>query len=197
MPLVINDKPLKSINQFYNKRKAELQSKLGANRKTSKRIERLTDKRNRRVEHYMHTASKRIIDLLVDHNIGTLIVGKNDGWKQESNIGKRNNQNFVQIPHATFIEMLKYKGELSGVNVVVTEESYTSKTSFLDNEEPVKRESYAGRRVKRGLFKTSTGRKINADVNGAYQIIKKVVSEAFQGREIEGVVVHPLPLGIN
>ena len=197
-PVVINGKPLKSINQFYNKRKAELQSRLGNHRRTSKRLERLTDKRNRRIDHYMHVASRRIIDSLVEHNIGTLIIGKNDGWKQDINLGKRTNQNFVQIPHARFISMLEYKAKLENMKVVVTEESYTSKTSFLDGEQPIKHESYAGKRVKRGLFRSSTGRTINADLNGAYQIIKKVVSDAFSSEEIEGVVVHPLPIaGIN
>ena len=198
MPVVINGKPLKSINQFYNKRKAELQAKLGENRRTSKRIERLTDTRNRRIDHYMHVASRRIIDSLIEHNIGTLIIGKNDGWKQDINLGKRTNQNFVQIPHVRFISMLEYKAKLENIKVVATEESYTSKTSFLDGEQPIKHEFYAGRRVKRGLFRSSTGRAINADLNGAYQIIKKVVSNAFSSEGIEGVVVHPLPLaGIN
>ena len=142
--------------------------------------------------------SRRIIDSLVEHNIGTLIIGKNDGWKQDINLGKRTNQNFVQIPHARFISMLEYKAKLENIKVIVTEESYTSKTSFLDGEQPLKHESYAGKRVKRGLFRSATGRTINADLNGAYQIIRKVVSNAFTSEEIEGVVVHPLPIaGIN
>src|SRR5258708_31662227 len=95
-------------------------------------MERMTNKRNRRIDHYMHTASKRIIDLLVKEGIGTLVIGKNDAWKQEANMGKRNNQNFVQIPHARFISMLTYKAELVGIRVEVTEESYTSKASLLD-----------------------------------------------------------------
>lgn len=192
-PLVVNGKPLKSINQFYNKRKAELQSILGSDKAQSHRIDRMTDKRNRRIDHYLHTASRRIVDHLVEQQIGMLVIGKNDGWKQEIGIGKRNNQNFVSIPHARFVSMLTYKCELVGINVVATEESYTSKTSFLDGEEPVKHETYAGRRVKRGLFRSALGKVINADLNGAYQIIKKVAPAAFS-QGVEDVVVHPSPL---
>lgn len=120
-PIVINGRPLKSINQFYNKRKAELQSRLKGNRKTSNRIQRMTDKRNRQVDLYLHTASKRIIDILVSEKIGVLVIGKNDGWKQEINIGQRNNQTFTNLPHARFIEMVTYKAEQVGIKVHVTE----------------------------------------------------------------------------
>lgn len=194
-PLVVNGKPLKSINQFYNKRKAELQSILGSDKAQSHRIDRMTDKRNRRVDHYLHTASRRIVDHLVEQQIGMLVIGQNSDWKQGIGIGKRNNQNFVSIPHARFVSMLTYKCELVGINVVTTEESYTSKTSFLDGEEPVKHETYAGRRVKRGLFRSALGRVINADLNGAYQIIKKVAPAAFS-QGVEDVVVHPSPLPV-
>ena len=124
-----------------------------------------------------------------------LVIGKNDGWKQEVNMGKRNNQQFVQIPHARFIEMLAYKAELVGIRVIITEESYTSKCSFLDNEPVKKQETYAGKRVKRGLFRASNGRRINADVNGSYNIIRKAIPHSFSGRHgIEAVVVRPLRL---
>jgi len=193
VPRLVNGRPVKSINQFYNKRKAELQSKLTPNRHTSHRMERLTTKRTRRIDHYLHTASKRIIDLLVAESIGTLVIGKNPYWKQECNIGKRNNQNFVSIPHARFIDMLTYKAKLVGIDVIVTEESYTSKCSFLDGEDIRKHDTYAGKRVKRGLFRASTGRSINADVNGSYNIVRKVAPDAF-GQGSRGCVVHPLPL---
>ena len=103
--VIVNGRPLKSINQFYNKRRAQLQKKLGKTG-TTKRMERLTNKRNRRIDQYMHQASRYIVDLLVKERIGTLVIGKNDAWKQECAMGKRNNQNFVQIPHARFISML-------------------------------------------------------------------------------------------
>ncbi len=134
-PRLVNGRPVKSLNQFYNKQRAHHQKKLAkAHRFTSRQLERITTKRNRRILHYLHTASRRIIDLLVQEGIGTLIIGKNPLWKQEVKMGKRNNQNFVQIPHAKLIELLTYKAELVGITVIVTEESYTSKASFLDRD---------------------------------------------------------------
>ena len=131
VPRIVNGRPVKSINQFYNKRKAELQRQLG-HRGTTTQMERLTAHRTRQIDHYLHTASRRIIELLVAEGIGTLVIGKNPLWKQEANMGRRTNQNFVSMPHARFIEMLTYKAELVGIQVIVTEESYTSKASFLD-----------------------------------------------------------------
>jgi putative transposase len=207
--VLVNGRPVKSINQFYNKRKAELQSQL-RRKGTTKRMERLTNKRNRRIDHYLHTVSHRIIDLLVQEGISTLVIGKNDAWKQEANLGKRNNQNFVQIPHARFIAMLTYKAELVGIRVQVTEESYTSKASLLDLDPlPMhdpnngdEKHTFSGKRIKRGLYRAKDGRKINADVNGSGNIIRKVAPDAFS--EVEGVedgkavlaslVVHPVRL---
>jgi putative transposase len=133
VPRLVNGRPLKSMNQFYNKRKAELQSILKDTRFTA-RMERMTTKRTRRIDHYLHTASRRLIDLLIAEGIGSLVIGKNPNWKQEVNIGKRTNQNFVTIPHARFIDMLSYKTKLVGIQVFISEESYTSKCSFLDAE---------------------------------------------------------------
>jgi len=181
-----------SINQFYNKRKAELQSKL-SHTGTTQRVERMTNKRTRRIDHFLHTASKRMIDLLVAEGRGTLVIGKNPNWKQECNIGKRNNQNVVSIPHARFIAMLTYKAKLVGIAVILTEESYTSKCSFLDSEPIGKHDISAGKRVTRGLFRSATGVQFNADVNGSYNIIRKVAPDAF-GQRGRGCVVHPLPL---
>ena len=202
--IIVNGRPVKSINQFYNKRKADLQKQLGKTG-TTKRMERMTNKRNRRIDHYMHTVSKRIIDVLVKEGIGVLCIGKNDGWKQSSEMSKRTNQNFVQIPHARFIAMLCYKAELVGIRVEVTEESYTSKASLLDLDPlPVRKSgdekhTFSGKRVKRGLYRASDGRKINADINGAGNIIRKVAPDAFGLRAVEGgkevlasLVVHPV-----
>jgi putative transposase len=198
VPRVVNGRPVKSINQFYNTRRAEWQSKLGTTG-TSRRLERLTTQRSRRIAHYLHTASRRLIDLLVVEGIGTLVIGKNEGWKQEIALGTRNNQNFVQVPHARFVQMLTYKAELVGIRVVVTEESYTSQASFLDADplpvygtpDPVP--TFSGRRVKRGMYRAADGTPINADVNGAYNILRKVAPEAFaQGSS--GCVVHPVRL---
>jgi putative transposase len=189
-PVLVNGRPLKYINQGYNKRRAELQAKLGKPRRT-KRMERLTTKRTRQINHYLHTHSRRIIDLLVAEGVGTLVIGKNPEWKQEVSLGKRNNQNFVRIPHARFIEMLSYKAELVGIQVILTNESHTSKCSFLDDEPVQHHTRYAGKRITRGLFRASDGRLINADVNGAYNIIRKAIPNAF-GNGTAGVVVHPV-----
>ena len=207
--VVVNGRPVKSTNQFYNKRNAELQKQL-RHTGTTKRMERMTTKRNRRMDHYMHTASHQIIDLLVKEGIGTLVIGKNDGWKQKVNTGKRNNQNFVQIPHACFISMLTYKAKLVGITVKLTEESYTSKASFLDGDElPVhalndgRKYTFSGKRIKRGLYQASNGREINADINGAANMIRKVAPDAFESEGVEdgkgmlaSLVVHPVRIGI-
>ncbi len=176
-PIIINGKPLKSINQYYNKKLAKLKSELKNEKKTSKRIKSLTNKRNNKVNDYLHKSSRLIVNYLVSNNINTLVIGKNKEWKQNAKIGKRNNQNFVQIPHTRFIEMLEYKCKLEGITVIVTEESYTSKCSFMDNEPIKKHTNYVGKRVKRGLFKSSKGILINADLNGSLNILKKVVGE--------------------
>ena len=176
-PIIINGKPLKSINQYYNKQLAKLKSELKNEKKTSRRIKSLTIKRNNKVNDYLHKASRLIVNYLVSNNIPTLVVGKNKEWKQNANIGKRNNQNFIQIPHTRFIEMLIYKCKLEGVSVIIKEESYTSKCSFLDNESIKKQKVYLGKRIKRGLFETKEKRLINADLNGSLNILRKVVGE--------------------
>jgi putative transposase len=189
-PRIVNGRPVKSINQFYNKRRAELQSRLGEAH-ASRRLERMTTKRTRRIDHYLHTASRRIIDLLVAEGIGTLCIGQNPLWKQEVNLGRRNNQNFVSIPHGRFIEMLTYKAQLVGIQVIVTEESYTSKASFLGADplpvfDPARSApTFSGKRVERGLYRAADGRHINADVNGSYNIMRKVAPDAF-ARESRG-----------
>ena len=194
-PRIVNGRPVKSMNQYYNKERARLQAQLEGNRQTSRQLDCLTNKRNRKMNHYLHTASKAVIDLLVSEQIGTLIIGKNDQWKQHITLGKRTNQNFVQIPYARFIDMLTYKAALVGIQVVLTEESYTSKCSFLDREDLCKHEHYMGKRIKRGMFRSRFGTLINADCNGAYNIIRKVAPESFEG--VEDVVVHPVRLAIG
>jgi putative transposase len=128
-----------------------------------------------------------------------LVIGKNDGWKQQVRLGKRTNQAFVLLPHARFIALLTYKALLVGITVVLTEEGYTSKCSFLDAETVEHHQTYAGKRVKRGLFVTATGRCVNADVNSAYNMLAKVVPNAFgdDGNGRGGVVVHPVRLALR
>jgi len=192
-PLIVNGRPLKALNQFYNKRKADLQSQLPPNRHSSERLRRMGHLRDGRINHYLHTASKRLVDRLVAEGIGALVIGKNGGWKQEANLGSRNNQNFVQLPHARFIEMITYKARLQGIVVIYQEESYTSKCSFLDLEAIGKQAVYLGKRITRSLFRAADGQLIHADVNAAYNLIRKAIPTAF-AHGIEGVVVRPLRL---
>lgn len=191
-PILINGRPLKSVNQFYNKTKAQLQAQLDEARKTSKRIQSLTAYRNRYAENYLHNTSRKIVNLLQASQIGILVIGKNENWKQNLNIGKRNNQSFTQIPHARLIDQITYKCQLAGIKVVVTEESYTSKTSALDLETPTKQNTYQGKRVKRGLFQSQSGIKVNADVNGSLQITRKVFPNAYTAEGIASAAVAPL-----
>jgi IS605 OrfB family transposase len=196
LPFLVNGRPLKAINQLYNKRRARLQAKLPEGVYVSRQLDILADKRGRQITAYLHVASRRIVQWLVGERIGTLIIGKNDGWKQAISLGKRTNQNFVFVPHARFIAMLQYKAELVGIQIIASEESYTSQASFLDADPlPVYAPGhptpvFSGRRLKRGLYRAADGRRLNADVNGAYNILRKVVPDAF-GNGIGGVVVHP------
>jgi len=199
-PFLINGRPVKAINNYYNKKKAEGQSQLKGNRKTSKRIQRLSAKRGFKIDDYLHKSSRFIINQLVENNISTLVIGKNENWKQRICIGKVNNQNFTSVPHARLIKMLTYKAERVGIKVIITEESYTSVASFLDGDcipvhgsPEAKTAKFSGRRVKRGLYQSKIGVKFNADINGSYNIIRKVVPDAF-GNGIEGVVVHPVKI---
>ncbi len=192
-PLLVNGRPLKALNQCYNKRHAHLQAQLPQGQFTSRQLDILTDKRKRQLDHHLHVASRQLIDVLVQHRIGTLIIGKTDDWKQGVQLGKRTNQAFVFLSHARFIELLSYKAALVGITIVLNEESHTSKCSFLDGESIGHQDKYVGKRIKRGLFISASGRKINADVNSAYNMIAKVVPNAF-GNGRGGVVVHPVRL---
>ena len=194
-PFIINGRPLKSMNQYFNKQKAKAVSdvmKQDKDRRTSNRIEKLVFKRNCKVDDYLHKASRIIVDKLVEFNIGTLVIGKNDQWKNEINIGNRNNQNFVSIPHAKFIKMMVYKCQLLSIAVIEQEESHTSKCSLLDLEPIEHREKYVGKRIKRGLFRSAKGIKINADCNGSGNIMRKAIPNCFTANGIEGFVVSPV-----
>ena len=196
-PMVISGKVVKSYNQYYNKQVAHYKSilELQNGRKTSRRIRRLHLKRKLKIEDYMHKTSRYIVNQLVSKGVNTLIIGKNDGWKQDINIGKVNNQKFVQIPFESLISKLQYKCSLVGINVELINESYTSKCSFLDGETIEKHEEYVGKRIHRGLFRSAQGTLINADVNGSYNILRKSKPKAFVDG-VEGVVVHPVILQI-
>ena len=203
-PRLVPGGPLKAMNQLYNKQRAHAQNKLAKGnelRFTSRRLDRITTKRNRRVMHYLHTASRRIIDLLVEEGVGTLVIGKNPFWKQGVELGRKHTQEFVQIPHARFIELLAYKAELVGIRVIVTEESYTSRASFLDRDvlptydptqgpEQEDQPRFSGRRDGR-WYRVKGRAPVHADVNGSYNIGRKVFPTAFDGRGIEATAVRP------
>lgn len=202
-PFLISGKHIKSINHYYNKQKAFLQSELvkscNKNRRSSNRIRQLSIIRNNKIKDYMHKASRILVNQLVSAEITTLVIGKNKGWKQDINIGKVNNQNFVQIPFEMFIGMLKYKCAMAGISVKMINESHTSKCSFLDNEPVCHHDNYVGKRIKRGLFKSSDGRLINADINGSYNILRKCKPGAFNmnTKGVMGFLVAPVMLIVN
>jgi putative transposase len=180
-PIIINGKPLKSINQFYNKRIANL-SYINKN-KWSNKMYSITRKRNNKINDYMHKSSTYIVNHLVSNNVGTLVIGHNKNWKQDTNMRKDDKQTFIQIPFNKFIQMLEYKCQLKGIQVVKQEESYTSKCNFLQQDyiptfnvddnlfKPT------GKRIKRGLYKSNCGKVINADVNGSYNILRKYLTK--------------------
>ncbi|MBF0224675.1 MAG: transposase, partial [Desulfobacterales bacterium] len=185
-PFVINGKPLKAINQLYNKRLAKLKSTLDKSQpdqKWSEKLQIITDKRNNQVDDYLHKTSKKIVDICVENNISQIVIGNVSKSTNGINIGKRNNQNFVNISLGQLIQKIKYKAELRNIKVEVTDESYTSKASFVDNDklpnkyEPKVKHEFSGKRVHRGLYKSKDGVLINADVNGSYNILKKSTPE--------------------
>ncbi len=178
--VLFSGKFVKAYNQLFNKTLAKLNSikDLQKIKGTTKRIKKLYYDREQYIEDVFHKISRKIVDLLVDSKIKKLVVGYNKGWKQNVNIGKKNNQKFVQIPFARLVSYLEYKCELAGIEIVIHEESYTSKCDFLAFEKIGKHDSYLGRRKKRGLFQSSVGKLINADVNGALNIMRKVVGDS-------------------
>ena len=219
-PIIINGKPLVAINQYYNKKKAKLQKLMPfsvvarynkskgilENKKIqlcySKKIDKLTRKRNNKIEDYMHKTSKKIINYCIDNNIGNIVIGKNKQWKTNINLGRRNNQNFTGIPFNRLINMIQYKAEFFGIKVLVIEESYTSKSSFLDLDTLPKfsdnssvKPIFSGSRITRGLYKTKNI-VINADVNGAYNILRKVDFNLFSKEDIPKVKYIPRILNI-
>lgn len=198
-PVLINGRPLKSINQFYNKELAKLKSRQDTCKNknvNSDKIRKLTHKRNNKIKDYLHKASRKLVNHLVSNNVSKIVIGHNKNWKQDINLGKSNNQKFVQIPFNMFIHMVTYKAQLEGIEVIQREESYTSKCSFLDNEEICKHETYKGKRIKRGLFRSYDGRLINADLNGALNILRKEIPNVFNEYGIE-VCSTPIDLSIK
>ncbi|HLP88322.1 MAG TPA: transposase [Nostocaceae cyanobacterium] len=200
-PIAVNGKPLKSVNQFYNKQVAKYRGLLKVGK--SRRIANIVRNRNNFVDSYLHQTTKMIVDELLLLGVTHVSIGKNEQWKTRLNLGKRTNQNFTQIPHARFIEMLTYKLEQVGITVEVNEESYTSKASFIDwdniptyNPNTKIKHTFSGKRVARAWYVSKDGVKIHADVNGAFNIGRKCNPQGFDClqsilRDRGCVVVHP------
>ena len=203
-PIIINGKPLKSINHYYNKQKAYLQSRMEKcyNKKTSKRLQNISEKRENKINDYLHKASKFIIEYCRKNKITNIVIGHSSFWKQKSNLGKKSNQNFVQIPFNKFFKLIQYKAEEQNINVIITEESYTSKASYFDNDKIPKykkgikvKNKFSGKRICRGLYKTKNGNIINADINGSLNIMKKVVSN--QKKADIGLMNKPVKITLS
>jgi putative transposase len=185
-PIAINGKPLKSMNQWANKLNARYRALLPEGQDSSKRLEHIWRKRNNRVKDYLHQSTKRIVDELVALNVVCVGIGKNEGWKDSINIGRKNNQKFVTIPHAQFIDMLTRKLKAVGIAVKVGEESYTSRASYLDwdiiptyQSGNAEKPMFSGRRVKTKSYRSGDGSLLNADVNGSGNIGRKVIPNYF------------------
>lgn len=198
-PFLYNGRPIKSINQYYNKTKARLQSELPKGAKASKRLKRLSLKRANKLDYEMNKISTHIINEAVKNNISKIFIGNNSGWKNEINMDRVNNQNFVNVPYMKLFHQLAYKGALKGIEVIFTEESYTSKASFFDKDElPILGQTdspaFSGRRIKRGLYRDGKGNLWNADLNGAANIMRKVVADnAYKGiRKAKELMKRPI-----
>ncbi|QRF76471.1 transposase, IS605 OrfB family [Thermoplasmatales archaeon] len=190
---------LKSINQYFNKELARYRSindLQGNERKQTKRLQKLFMKRNRKVKDIMHKVSKSIVEYAKSMGIDTIVIGHNKEWKQSPAMGRKNNQNFVQLPFNMLITQIKYKAEEAGINVMIQNEDHTSKCSFLDNESVEHHDTYLGRRIRRGTFRSANGKLIHADLQASYNIMKKAVPEAF-ANGIEGIGLYPRSLSIS
>ncbi|SFV60122.1 Mobile element protein [hydrothermal vent metagenome] len=200
---IIDGRYIKSINRHYNKQKAYYQSILDRqNIKVSKKMLNLSRKRYNKINNYFNLAVKYITDYTISKNIGSIVIGDFSDIKQNINIGKKNNQNFVNIPYGIFKRKLQSKCEQLGIEYNLQEESYSSKCSFLDKEPIKKHDTYKGKRVKRGLFRTSQGYLINADTNGAANILVKFLTSNGQLQHLVianryGCVNHPPRLKLN
>ena len=195
-PFIVNGKVIKSFNQWYNKKKARLMSLIG-DKGTSRRINKMTCYRNCWISDKMHKISRYIIDICRSNNIGTIVIGQNRGWKQEINLGKRINQKFVEIPFSDLINKISYKAKLIGINLITHEESYTSKIDHMAFEPLKKQDAYLGKRKRRGLFQSSIGKLINADIDGAIGIGRKVFGDSYVSRIIDsGLAFNPIRINI-
>lgn len=195
-PFIVNGRIIKSFNQWYNKTKAKRMSYIG-DKGTSRYLRFLNNRRNFWIEDKIHKISRWIINFCINNDIGNIVIGLNKGWKQGIDLGKRNNQKFVEIPFSKLIDKISYKGRLIGINVQTAEESYTSKVDHLAFESLEKHDVYSGKRKKRGLFQSSVNKLLNADVNGAIGIGRKVFGDSFVKEIIDsGFAFNPVKVNI-
>lgn len=196
--IIIDGKKIKSYNHYFNKKKAKLQSIYSQNdikHKQTNKLIKLTENKKNYINNYLNQSVNKIVKYCLKSNIGTLVIGDFKDIKQEINLGKKNNQNFVSIPHGILKRKLEMKCSFYGIDYILQEESYTSKTSSLDLEPIKKHEQYVGKRVKRGLFQTANNIKINADTNGACNIIRKYKCKSgsdLSDTDVSGVINHPV-----
>ncbi len=171
-PLIIKGGVIKSINQFYNKELAKYKAwaKICNGKHITNRILKIHRIRNNKIRDYFHKTSRKIVNHCIANNIGTIVIGYNEGWKQNIHIGKKNNQNFVSIPFLTLIQQIEYKSEMVGIDVIRTSEEYTSQTCSQCGI--IKKSN----RKHRGLYVCSEcGSVLNADVNASKNILQKGV----------------------
>jgi IS605 OrfB family transposase len=191
-PQIFDGRAIKSVNQYANQRNAELRAKLPEGVKTSKRLVRLWEKRNSKMEWLIHQTSSAIVKELVKNSVSQLAIGYSPEWKDEIDIGTASPKTFVSVSHHKLVCQLQYKCALKGIEVLLVDERYTSKCSSLDSEPIQKQENYLGVRIKRGLFRSGAGRLINADLNAAYNLGRKVFGNGFVPHPIEALVVAPV-----
>ena len=196
-PLIVKGLELKSINQGYNRLISKAQSLLPGTQKTSKSIHRLWSRRSWILRTRIHQITAFLATLFDEMQIETVFIGKNINWKQRLPFSKSVKQRFAYLPYETFIEQLRYKCRLRGISVIVQEESYTSKASFLDNDDiPVYGETenpkFSGHRIMRGLYRSGNGQLINADVNGSYNILRKGLMNNHLSFNADNPLIHPL-----
>ena len=200
-PFIINGKGAKAYNQYFHKEKARLQSELKQGKYSSKNIQLLCLRRANFMQNFLHQSSSIVVKALKERKISTLVIGLNEDWKQDSNMGKQNNQNFVSLPHKKLIDQLVYKCEEIGIEVILTEEAYTSKIDHFVEEPMCRQVKYLGKRIHRGLFRSSTGILINADLNGALGIMRKVfpekalaIAELIRNSDVAftPIIIHPI-----
>jgi len=196
-PFVAKGGVTKAVNHFFNKRLAELQSaaEKGNQRVLTRRIRRLCRARDNKVRNIFHKVSCFIVNYCIANDVGTIAVGYNPGWKQNCRMGRRANQAFVQLPFRAFVSQIENKAALAGITTILVDEHYTSRCSAVDGEAVGRHARYAGKRVSRGLFRTRCGKIINADVNGAYNILRQAVPNAL-AYGIQDAGLHPVVAAI-